>query len=60
LKNGGDSDSDDDDSWIISYYNRTQIKVDFFTCLLVCYDGFMVPYKNSFGSTIFAQSQTAF
>ena len=34
--------------WIISYYNRTQIKFDFLTCCLVLFDCIITPVKNAY------------
>ena len=36
------------------------LKFDFFTCVLVLYDVFMVPFKNSFGAHAFEKSTDAF
>ena len=49
---GNEDDDDFSSTLIISYYSRTQLKFDFLTCILVIYDCFMAPYKNSFGSDI--------
>lgn len=39
--------------WIISYYSPLIRKWDFITCILVLYDCFMVPFKNTFGQKNF-------
>lgn len=41
--------------WIVSYYSPLIRKWDFITCILVLYDCFMVPFKNTFGSNIFSE-----
>jgi len=39
-------------NYIISYYNRTQIKFDFLTCCLVLFDCIMTPVKNAYGDHV--------
>lgn len=38
-----------EDWFIISYYSTNIRRFDFITCILVLYDCFMIPFKNSFG-----------
>lgn len=33
----------------LSYYSVNRIRFDFLTCVLVLFDCFLVPMKNSFG-----------
>jgi len=40
---------------IISYYNRTILKFDFLTCVLVFYDLMMVPFSMTFGHAVFSE-----
>jgi len=35
--------------FIISYYSVNRLRFDFLTCMLVVFDCFLVPIKNSFG-----------
>ena len=48
-------DDSNRNQWIISYYDRNRLKFDLVTCILVLYDCFMVPFKNSFGLHVFDQ-----
>ena len=46
----------DEYRFIIDISNKYLHKWNFFTCILVLYDCYMVPYKNSFGSKIFSSN----
>ena len=42
--------------WILHPNNKYLIRFDFVTCVLVFYDCFMVPFKNTFGSEFFSET----
>ena len=46
-------DSDSKYRFIISPFSRNLLLFNFLTCNLVVYDCIMVPFKNTFGSSIF-------